>query len=103
MLENKTTLEEHDYINSVIYFGALSWCAPCKTLHPWMEEFAKQYPSLRFIYVDADVSEPMVMKHRILSVPTVKLFINGAEKESIMGLKSKSAYTTLFNQYTEPA
>jgi thioredoxin 1 len=99
----KTKLNESDFLNSVIYFGALSWCHPCKTLHPMMEKLSKKYTSLNFIYVDADIAPEILNEFRIRSVPTVKLFINGEEKKTFVGLNSASIYENEFSEYAGEA
>jgi len=96
----KTNLENSDFINSVIYFGAVEWCQPCKFLHPLMEEFSQKYNALNFIYVDADKAPTVLGEHKISSVPTVKLFINGEEKKSWVGLKGKNLFEAAFNEYS---
>jgi thioredoxin 1 len=99
----KTGLEKSDFINSVIYFGAVAWCQPCKFLHPLMEEFSKKYPSLNFIYVDADKAPDVVREYRVNSVPTVKLFINNEEKKSWIGLQGKNVFDAAFSEYSGEA
>jgi thioredoxin 1 len=99
----KTNLEKQDFINSVIYFGAVAWCQPCKFLHPLMEEFSKKYPSLNFIYVDADNAPDVVREYRVNSVPTVKLFINNEEKKSWIGLQGKNIFDAAFSEYSGEA
>lgn len=97
----KTQLDNSDFINSVIYFGAVNWCQPCKFLHPLMEEFSKKYTDLNFIYVDADNAPDVVKSSGVSSVPTVKLFINGEEKNSFIGLQGKNIFEKAFSEYSE--
>ena len=98
MMQTKTELVESDYINSLILFGA-SWCQPCKKLKPVIEEISSDYENVNFIYVDADSSIELVQEHKILSVPTVKLFVNGEEKRSFLGLLPKTDYTGVLDLY----
>jgi len=102
MVEKKK-LKETDLVNSVVYFGAVAWCQPCKFLHPLMEEFSKKYTSLKFIYVDADKAPDTMLEYKISSVPTVKLFINGEEKKSWVGLQGKNVFEAAFNEYVGEA
>jgi len=97
----KTNLEKTDFINSVIYFGAVAWCQPCRFLHPLMEEFSKKYTTLNFIYVDADNAPEALKEFKVSSVPTVKLFINGEEKRSWIGLQGKNVFESVFNEYMD--
>jgi thiol-disulfide isomerase/thioredoxin len=97
----KIALQESDFLNSVIYFGALEWCSPCKTLHPLLDRLSKKYASLNFIYVDADKASDLMREFKIMSVPTVKVFINGVEKRQFIGLNSPSVYEKEFMLYDE--
>lgn len=98
MLE-KSTIEDNDLINSVILFGA-PWCNPCTTLKPLLNELSGNYPELQFVYVDLDKAPgEVIQEFRVMSVPTVKLFINGEEKANFTGLKPRSTYEEAFNLY----
>lgn len=97
----KTNLTDTDLINSVLYFGAVEWCNPCKFLHPLMEEFSQKYTALNFIYVDADKAPDLLKKHNISSVPTVKIFINKDEKKTFVGLHGKNLFAKAFAEYSE--
>lgn len=99
-LINKTNLSESDYINSLIFFGATDWCMPCQKLKPVIEEMANDYPNINFFYVDVDTANDIAVKHKISSVPTVKLFINSEEKKTIYGLMPKSAYKRELDLYS---
>lgn len=95
----KTSLENTDFNNSVVYFGAVAWCQPCRFLHPLMEEFSKKYDSINFIYVDADKAPEILRKHSISSVPTIKFFVDGEEKHSLVGLQGKNVFEAAFSDY----
>lgn len=99
MLNVRTDLNDSDYVNSLIYFGAIEWCMPCKTLKPMLEDLSDKYDNVNFIYVDADDSPDLVQEHQIMSVPTVKLFVNGREEKIFRGLSSKSSFVDALNLY----
>ena len=96
----KTQLNESDLLNSVVYFGAIAWCQPCKFLHPVMEDLSKKHHNLNFIYVDADNAPELVKSFGVSSVPTIKIFINKQEKKSFVGIQSKSTLNKYFNDYS---
>lgn len=65
-----------------IVFGA-SWCVPCQLLKKRLEELSYQRKDVMFYYADIDKSPQL--KEGITLVPIVKVFDNGAEKDSIVG------------------
>lgn len=96
----KSELTQYDYINSLVYFGAHSWCAPCKELKPRLDNLSKDYDNINFIYVDFDKSQDLFEKHGIKSLPTVKIFINGEEKHSLYGALKTEDYRSKLNLYS---
>ena len=65
--------------NDVISSGQLvlvdfyaTWCGPCKTMHPVLQELKQRLgDQIRILKIDVD------RYHRIQSVPTLLLFRNG--------------------------
>ena len=56
-----------------------TWCGPCKTMHPVLEQLKKELgDSIRIVKVDVDKNEAIAMQMRIQSVPTLMVF-NGGE------------------------
>lgn len=94
-----TGLSQMDYTNSVVYFSA-PWCGPCKMLGPLMEDLAGVYGNLKFMKVNVDEATQLVAKHKVNAVPTVKLFVNGQEKKSFSGLRSRREYEAAFAEYS---
>jgi len=78
----------------VVYFGALDWCYPCKTLHPMMEEISSSFEDVDFFYVDADEYTELIPEHDVMSVPTVKFYVNNETQDVLVGLKSRSDYVS---------
>lgn len=55
-----------------------TWCGPCKTMHPVLEELKKQLGDrLRILKIDVDKHQDIAMQYQIRSVPTLMLFRNG--------------------------
>jgi len=68
------------------YFSA-TWCGPCKTFKPIMNEIAGEGYSVQFI--DIDQSQDLAAKHNVRSVPTTVIEENGMEVDRIIGSVSK--------------
>ena len=68
------------------YFSA-TWCGPCKTFKPVMNEIAGEGHSVQFI--DIDLQQDLAAKYNVRSVPTTVIEENGIEVDRIVGSVSK--------------
>lgn len=67
-----------------------TWCGPCQTLAPIVEEFAKEMSGkLKVIKVDVDKNQAAASKYNIRGVPTLILFKNGKIVWRKSGLMTK--------------
>lgn len=67
-----------------------TWCGPCKMLAPVMEELAEEWEGKVQVYkIDVDQSQDLAMKYQVMSVPTVMIFVDGEEKERLVGFRPK--------------
>ena len=64
------------------YFSA-TWCGPCKTFKPVMNEIAGEGHSVQFI--DIDLQQDLAAKYNVRSVPTTVIEENGIEVDRIVG------------------
>ena len=71
-------------MKSLIYFSS-TWCQPCKTLSPIMEQVGKQVPVIK---VDVDAQKQYATDFGIRNIPTVLLVENGKEVRRFTGVKS---------------
>ena len=68
------------------YFGA-TWCGPCKTFKPVMNEVAGEGHSVQFI--DIDQQQDLAAKYNVRSVPTVVIEEGGVEVDRVVGMQTK--------------
>lgn len=70
-----------------------TWCMPCKTMTPIIEELAKENKEVKFLKVDVDKNNELATKYNVMSIPTMliikngkvtKIFVGVTDKESIM-------------------
>ncbi len=55
-----------------------TWCGPCRTMHPILEELKKEKgDKLRIAKIDVDKHEELAAKQRIQSIPTLMLYRKG--------------------------
>ena len=71
-----------------LYFTA-SWCGPCQTLKPVMEQVSKTIPVTK---IDVDRDAQTVSDYGVRSVPTVILVKHGREVKRFMGVQPLNTY-----------
>tara|TARA_B100001778_G_scaffold327603_1_gene325928 strand:- start:964 stop:1209 length:246 start_codon:yes stop_codon:yes gene_type:complete len=81
-------------MKTIKYFSA-TWCGPCQTFKPIMNEVAGEGHSVQFI--DIDSQEPLARQYNVRSVPTVVVEENGTEVNRFIGTKSKQAVLDLLS------
>ena len=69
-----------------------SWCGPCRTLAPVLEQVAKDVEGKAAIgKIDIDSEQKTAAQFQITSVPTMILFKNGKEVGRLVGLRTAVA------------
>jgi thioredoxin 1 len=67
-----------------------TWCGPCKTIAPIVEELANELEGkLKVAKLDVDNNQQIAMKFGIRSIPTLLLFKGGTVVEQIVGAAPK--------------
>ena len=66
-----------------------SWCGPCQTLKPVMEQVSKTIPVTK---IDVDTDAQTVSDYGVRSVPTVVLIKEGREVKRFTGVQSLNTY-----------
>jgi len=70
------------------YFTA-TWCGPCKSFKPIMNEIANEGYSVQFI--DIDQNQGLTLQHNVRSVPTTVIEENGVEVDRFVGALPKES------------
>jgi thioredoxin 1 len=73
------------------YFSA-TWCGPCKTFKPIMNEIVGEGHSVQFI--DIDQQQDLAAKYGVRSVPTTVIEENGIEVDRFVGAIPKQQVIT---------
>lgn len=88
---NKNNFEkevlEHKGTVIVDFYG--TWCMPCKMLAPIVEKVVEDN-NLKLAKVDVDDNEELIKKFGIMSVPTLLIFKDGKQVNSVSGVVSES-------------
>lgn len=67
------------------------WCGPCRAIAPILDEIANEYEEQLIIAkVNVDENNDIAAQYGIRSIPTMILFKDGEQVETIIGLASKS-------------
>lgn len=74
-----------------------SWCGPCRALAPAFDQIKKLYDDVRFIDVDVETDDNIVMKYNVRTVPTVIIEKDDAILERFVGIQSKQKYIDAIN------
>jgi len=62
------------------------WCAPCLMVHPIIENLAKKYKGkMVFAKLNIDQNREIAERFSIMSIPTLLVFKNGQNVDSIIG------------------
>jgi thioredoxin 1 len=93
MLNINTDSFTEEVLNSkgvvVVDFFA-TWCAPCKMLAPILEELQTEMgESVKIVKLDVDESGEIANKYGVQSIPTIKIFKDGADVTTKVGFIPK--------------
>lgn len=67
------------------------WCGPCKMMAPVVEKLAEKYEGkLKVGKCNVDEENEIAGRYRIMSIPTMMIFVNGEVRETIVGAVSAS-------------
>ncbi len=67
-----------------------AWCGPCHVLTPVLEKVAGEL-GLRVVALNADENPATAADHRVLGLPTMKVFRGGVEVGSLTGARPARA------------
>ena len=77
-----------------------TWCGPCKTLAPILEEVKDEVgESATIIKIDVDKNQELANKYKVRGVPTLFLFKNGQQLWRQSGVLQKSELVGLINKH----
>ncbi len=68
------------------------WCGPCKMIAPIVAELATEYEGVFKIgKLNVDDNPETAQKYRVMSIPTLIIFKNGAAVETVVGAVPKKS------------
>lgn len=69
------------------------WCPPCRALAPILHQLEEEMADkVTVAKVDVDSNQDLAIEHQVQGIPTVKLFKDGKEIKTWVGLVPKATY-----------
>jgi len=106
MAENTMTATDaafDDLINGdkpvLVDFWA-EWCGPCRMVGPIVEEIAGEYAGkISVAKLNVDENPQTAMQYDVMSIPTMIVYQDGAEKKRIVGARPKHALLAELDEF----
>ena len=77
-----------------------TWCGPCRTIAPILEEIAEEYDGqLRIAKLDVDANAQTATRYGIQGIPTMILFKDGQPVERLVGALPKGQLLSAVRPY----
>lgn len=67
-----------------------SWCGPCKSLSPVIDEIAKEHPEIKVCKVNIDEEQELAEQFNIMSIPTLLIVKDSKVVNQSVGLRTKN-------------
>lgn len=75
-----------------------TWCGPCKTLSPVLDQMKETYlGKVEIVKIDIDENFELASKYDIRSVPTIMIFKNGEIIKTMKGFQGKAKVEEMLN------
>jgi thioredoxin 1 len=76
------------------------WCGPCKMVSPVLEEIANEHDGkLTIAKLNVDENPEIARRYGVMSIPTLALFVDGAEKKRLVGAMPKRNILAELSEY----
>lgn len=76
------------------------WCAPCKAVSPVMKEIAQENIERAMVLkVNVDENRMLAERFRVMSIPTIMIFKDGKQVDSMTGAASKNQYIAMLEKH----
>lgn len=67
-----------------------TWCGPCQTMGPVVDELAQELTDVKVGKVNVDEQMVLAREYKVMSIPTFLVFKDGEVAERTLGVQEKS-------------
>ncbi|MFS0837635.1 thioredoxin [Paenibacillus sp. 1P03SA] len=98
-VSDQTFQETLDNNNLVLVDFWAPWCGPCKMQSPILDQLTEEAgEAVTIAKINVDDNPETASKFGVMSIPTLKLFKNGSEVKTMVGVQSLQTLQELVNQ-----
>lgn len=95
--DHPVTVTDNSFDEEVLSYPGLilvdcwaAWCGPCRMVGPIIDQLAKEYAGrVKFAKLNVDENPTIASQYAIQSIPTLLLFKNGKQLNSLLGALPK--------------
>ena len=89
MNENVAGFDLAKKSGTILYFWA-TWCGPCKTVGPIVEELSNKYKNVEWLKVNAEENAKLANDCFVMTLPTIIYFKEDGSMKTVYGAKNAS-------------
>ena len=73
-----------------------TWCGPCKMAGPVLDTLADELAGkVKIVKVDVDENGDLAQQYQVMSIPSVKMFVNGQVTDTKVGYGGEQGYRAM--------
>ena len=67
------------------------WCGPCRMVAPIVDQIAEEREDIKVVKINVDEEPGLASQFKVMSIPTLVVFKDGAVANQAVGARSKDA------------
>ena len=74
-----------------------TWCGPCRMVSPIVDQVAEERADVKVCKVNIDEQPALAERFKVMSIPTLLVFKNGALASTAVGARPKALILDMLN------